>query len=76
VEERSVDAAARGQPLEWWRRHVSARPAQYRSLRGARSEVTMNDEQADRLIELVERMADKLDDIAVKLDTIASNTGD
>lgn len=35
----------------------------------------MTDQQADRLIELVERLADRLDDIAYKLDTIASNTG-
>ena len=32
----------------------------------SRREVTMNDEQADRLIELVERMADRLDDIALQ----------
>jgi hypothetical protein len=35
----------------------------------------VTDQQADRLIELVERLADRLDDIAYKLDTIASNTG-
>jgi hypothetical protein len=35
----------------------------------------MTDEQADRLIELVQRLADRLDDVAYKLDTIASNTG-
>ena len=36
----------------------------------------MNEEQADRLIQLVERMADQLDEVAQKLDTIAANTGD
>jgi hypothetical protein len=35
----------------------------------------MTDEQAERLIQLVERLADRLDDIAYKLDMIASNTG-
>ncbi len=34
----------------------------------------MSDEQADRLIELVERLADRLDEVACKLDTIVSNT--
>ena len=36
----------------------------------------MTEEQADRIIELVERMASRLDDITYKLDTIASNTAD
>ncbi len=36
----------------------------------------MNEEQAQRLIELVERLADKLDEIGYKLDTIAANTAD
>lgn len=36
----------------------------------------MSEEQADRLIQLVERLADKLDEIGYKLDTIAANTGD
>jgi len=35
----------------------------------------MTAEQADRLIQLIERMADRLDEVAYKLDTIASNTG-
>jgi hypothetical protein len=38
--------------------------------------VRVTDEQADRLIQLIERMADRLDEVANKLDTIASNTGD
>lgn len=36
----------------------------------------MTEEQADRLIELVERLADRLDELGYKLDTIAANTGD
>lgn len=36
----------------------------------------MTDEQADRLIELMERRADRLDEFASKLDAIASNTAD
>jgi hypothetical protein len=36
----------------------------------------MTEEQADRLIELVERLADRLDELSYKLDTIAANTGD
>jgi len=36
----------------------------------------MTEEQADRIIELLERMSSRLDEVAYKLDTIASNTGD
>lgn len=36
----------------------------------------MTDEQADRLLELVERMASRLDEVVYRLDTIASNTAD
>ena len=36
----------------------------------------MSEERARRLIELVEEIARRLDDVAYKLDTIASNTGD
>ncbi len=36
----------------------------------------MTEEQADRLLELVAEIARRLDDVAYKLDTIASNTGD
>ncbi len=36
----------------------------------------MTEEQADRMIELIERIASRLDDISYKLDTIASNIGD
>jgi hypothetical protein len=36
----------------------------------------MTEEQADQLIQLVERIADRLDELGYKLDTIAANTGD
>jgi len=36
----------------------------------------MTEEQADRIIELIERMADRLDEFAPTLDAIASNTAD
>jgi hypothetical protein len=36
----------------------------------------MTEEQADRMIELMEQMARRLDDIVIKLDTIAANTAD
>jgi hypothetical protein len=36
----------------------------------------MTEEQADRMIELMERMADRLDESASKLDVIAGNTAD
>jgi hypothetical protein len=39
-------------------------------------EVSMNEQQADRILELMEQVARRLDDVADKLDTIASNTGD
>ncbi len=36
----------------------------------------MTEEQAGRLIELVERIADRLDELGYKLDTISADTGD
>ena len=57
----------------------NARPAAWPALRPTdppSCEVSMTEEQADRIIELIERMADRLDEFASKLDTIASSTSD